>query len=368
VGSMRIGLMGAGVISDQYLRSFAKTKGVEVVMIADLDSARAEERARQFNVESFGSPDQLLAREDVELVVNLTIPKVHEEVTTNCLRAGKHVWSEKPLALDTEATARLVKVSNETGFLVGCAPDTFLGPGVQTGLRMISEGTVGELMGASTAFEVPGPESWHPNPDFLYAKGGGPIFDMGPYYITALVCGLGSIRQVVARATQAEETRVIGSGPRAGQRFPVEVPTNVYAMYDFTGGQIAQSSFSFDCARPRVGVLEFHGTEGTISIPDPNDFEGVVKVWRRGSGSFDPVETKTPEPLATRGTGVVEMAEAIRQGRKPRANIDLASHVVEVMQATEAAALSASTVAINSRTEKPDLLPANFNPLVELSQ
>jgi predicted dehydrogenase len=337
-------------------------------MIADLDTSRAEQRASEFGIQSFGSPEELLERDDIELVVNLTIPKVHEEVTTNCLLAGKHVWSEKPLALDTAATARLAEVSAKTGRLVGCAPDTFLGPGVQTGLRMISEGVVGELMGATTAFEVPGPESWHPNPDFLYAKGGGPIFDMGPYYITALVCGLGQIRQVVARATQAESTRVIGSGPRAGQRFPVEVPTNVYAMYDFAGAQIAQSSFSFDCARPRVGILEFHGTEGTIGLPDPNDFEGTIRVWRRDSGSFDPVETQTAAPLATRGTGVVELARAIRQGRQPRANIQLASHVVEVMQATEIAALSASAVAITSQVEKPELLPANFNPLAEIDQ
>lgn len=365
---MRIGLMGAGVISDQYLRSLSKTKSLEVAMVADLDIERAEQRAQEFGVEAFGSPEELLAREDIELVVNLTIPKVHEEVTTNCLLAGKHVWSEKPLALDTQATLRLAEVSAKTGFLVGCAPDTFLGPGVQTGLRMISEGIVGELMGATTAFEVPGPESWHPNPDFLYAKGGGPIFDMGPYYITALVCGLGSITQVVARSTQAESTRVIGSGPRAGQRFPVEVPTNVYAMYDFAGGQIAQSSFSFDCARPRVGVLEFHGSLGTISIPDPNNFEGTISVWRRDSGSLEPIETQSAEPLATRGTGVVEMARAIRHGRQPRASISLASHVVEVMQATEAAALSAVAVSISSSTEKPELLPADFNPLAEIDQ
>lgn len=365
---MKIGLMGAGVISDQYLRSLTKTKSLEVAMIADIDIARAEQRANEFGVAASGSPADLLGREDIELVVNLTIPKVHEEVTTNCLLASKHVWSEKPLALDTEATARLTEVSAKTGFLVGCAPDTFLGPGVQTGLRMISEGIVGPLLGATTAFEVPGPESWHPNPDFLYAKGGGPIFDMGPYYITALVCGLGPIRQVVARANQAESTRVIGSGPRAGERFPVEVPTNVYAMYDFTTGQIAQSSFSFDCARPRVGVLEFHGTEGTISIPDPNDFEGTIRVWRRDSGSFDPVETRSAEPLATRGTGVVEMARAIRHGREPRANIRLASHVVEVMQATEAAARASSAVAVTSIVEKPELLPEGFNPLAGIDE
>jgi predicted dehydrogenase len=235
MAAMKIGIIGAGVISEQYLENLTKAKAVSVEMIADLDISRSEQRATQYGITSFGTPEELLAREDIELVVNLTIPKAHEQVTVAALKAGKHVWSEKPLALDKHAAERIRRQAKESGREVGCAPDTFLGPGIQTGLRLIREGRIGKVTGATTAFEVSGPESWHPNPDFLYAKGGGPIFDMGPYYLTALVCALGPVSQVVARSSQARDYRVIGSGPRQGEKFPVEVPTNVLALIDFVG-------------------------------------------------------------------------------------------------------------------------------------
>lgn len=357
---LRIGIIGAGVISEQYLTNLTQTEAVKVEMIADLDVSRAEKRAKEFSVPSFGSVDELLAREDVDLVVNLTIPIAHEEVTISALKAGKHVFSEKPLALNTESVGRILKQARESKLEVGCAPDTFLGPGIQTGLRLIRDGKIGQPFGATTAFEVSGPESWHPNPDFLYAKGGGPIFDMGPYYLTALVCAFGSISKVAARSSQARATRVIGSGPRAGEEFPVEVPTNVFALLDFAEGQIAQSSFSFDSARMRAGILEVHGTEGSIVFPDPNGFEGSLQLWKHNSS--EPEEIPCEGVVMYRGVGVVDMVRAIKAGRKPRASIELAGHVVEVMQSLEKAATHSAPIAVESRVSTPDLVAIDFNP------
>jgi predicted dehydrogenase len=359
---LKIGVIGAGVISEQYLDNLTKAEAVSVEVIADIDLSRSEQRAQQYSIPSFGTTEDLLAREDIDLVVNLTIPKVHEEVTIMCLKAGKHVWSEKPLALDNAAVDRIKKQAAESKLEVGCAPDTFLGPGIQTGLRLIAEGRIGKVTGATTAFEVSGPESWHPNPDFLYAKGGGPIFDMGPYYLTALVCALGPISQVVARSSQARDFRVIGSGPRAGEKFPVEVPTNVFALLDFTEGKIAQSSFSFDSARIRAGILEIHGTEGSIVFPDPNGFEGTLELHRIDSQDNNPEQIPCVGEVMYRGVGVVDMAHAIAAGKKPRANIDLAGHVVEVMQALEHSSTSGNAIEIKSRPAAPDLVAKDFNP------
>ena len=362
MNAMKIGFIGAGVISEQYLDNLTKAKSVSVEMIADLDESRARQRSEQYGISSFGNPEQLLQREDIELVVNLTIPKAHEEVTINCLRAGKHVWSEKPLALNTDSVQRIKQDAIAAGKEVGCAPDTFLGPGIQTGLRLIRDGRIGKALSATTAFEVSGPESWHPNPDFLYAKGAGPIFDMGPYYLTALTCALGSISQVVAKSAKARQTRTIGSGPRAGETFPVEVPTSVFALLDFSSGQFASSSFSFDSARFRAGIVEIHGTEGTLVIPDPNGFEGTLLLYRHDSPEGVPEEIACEGEVMYRGVGVVDMVHAIRAGAKPRASLELAGHVVEVMQALEYSATTGSVVQITSTSVQPDLVDVNFDP------
>ena len=367
MSAMKIGVIGAGVISEQYLNNLTKTKAVQVEMIADIDQTRGAQRAEQYGIASFGTTGELLAREDIELVVNLTIPKAHEEVTIQSLQAGKHVWSEKPLALDSEAVERIKKVAKASGKEVGCAPDTFLGPGIQTGLRLIRDGKIGTPLGATTAFEVSGPESWHPNPDFLYAKGGGPIFDMGPYYLTALICALGSISQVVAKSAKARQSRVIGSGPRAGQSFPVQVPTSVFALMDFSAGQFASSSFSFDSARLRAGIVEIHGTEGSLILPDPNGFEGTLQLYRHDSAVSNPEEIECVGEVMYRGVGVVDMAYAIKNQIRPRASLDLAGHVVEVMQALEESATTNRAISVGSRTETPELVSHEFNPWVEIN-
>jgi len=358
----RVGCIGAGVISEQYLPNLTTSALAEVVMVADLDTNRAAARAEEFGVPHHGTVDQLLARDDIDVVVNLTIPQAHEEVTVACVQAGKHVWSEKPVALDRAAVERITQHATSAGKYVGCAPDTFLGPGIQTGLRLIADGAIGEVLSATTAFEVSGPESWHPNPDFLYAKGGGPLFDMGPYYLTALVCALGPITTVSAEGSRAHPTRTIGSGPRAGESFPVEVPTAVYAHYRFRDGHMAQSSFSFDSQRPRVGVFEVHGTDGTLVFPDPNGFDGTLQLWREGSWQTGPEEIPCEGTLMTRGVGVIDLIRRARSGLPPRASLELAGHIVDVMQATEESIAGQVPVSVSTTVDIPDRVEQDDDP------
>jgi predicted dehydrogenase len=360
--AMGVGVIGAGVISEQYLPNLITAALSDVVMVADLDVSRAAARADEYGVSHHGSVDDLLSRDDIDVVVNLTIPKAHEEVTVACLQAGKHVWSEKPLALDRDAVTRISDQARAAGKHVGCAPDTFLGPGIQTGLRLIADGVIGDVLSATTAFDVSGPESWHPNPDFLYAKGAGPLFDMGPYYLTALVCALGPITEVSALGSQAHPTRVIGSGPRAGESFPVDVPTAVYAQFRFRDGPIAQSSFSFDSQRPRVGVLEIHGTEGSLVFPDPNGFDGSLQLWREGSWQTGPEEIESEGALMTRGVGVIDLIRRAQTGHAPRASSDLAGHVVDVMQSTEESIAVNRPVPLASTVDTPDRVSLDVDP------
>lgn len=356
-----VGVIGAGVISAQYLRNLAMAADVEVWMVADLDAARAAERAAQFGVPASGDVAALLARDDVELVVNLTSPAAHVAVGLDALAAGKHVFSEKPLALDRERGRRLLDAAAAAGLRVASAPDTILGAGLQTARRLIESGVIGEPLTALTQFQVPGPESWHPNPEFLYAAGGGPVFDMGPYYVSALVQSLGPVARVIARGSRASAERVIGSGPRAGTTFPVEVLTHVAALLDFRSGATAQSAFSFQSTRPTVGVVEISGTEGTLRLPDPNTFDGDVELWRAGAG--EPELVHATGSTLSRGHGVVEFARAIREGRPERCSGEFAYHVLDVLIAMVESAEDGVGVEIGSTVEVPPALPADWDPL-----
>lgn len=330
-------------------------------MVADLDTARAAERAAEFGVASSGDVDELLARDDIEVVVNLTIPAAHVPVGLSALAAGKHVFSEKPLALDRAGGRQLLDAAADAGLRVACAPDTILGAGLQTARRLIESGAIGEPLTALTQFQVPGPESWHPNPEFLYATGGGPVFDMGPYYVSALVQSLGPVARVIARGSRASEERVIGSGPRAGTAFPVEVLTHVAALLDFRSGATAQSTFSFQSTRPTVGVVEISGTDGTLRLPDPNTFDGDVELWRAGAG--EPELVHAAGSTLTRGHGVIELARAVREGRGERCSGEFAFHVLDVLIAMVESAEQGTGVDIASTVDVPPALPADWDPL-----
>jgi predicted dehydrogenase len=361
-GRVGVGVIGAGVISDQYLTNLSTFPDLEVLFVADLDEPRAKAQAEKYGVPGSGSVDELLAHEGIEIVVNLTIPIAHVEIALRAVAAGKNVWSEKPFSLDRESGQQLLAAAKERGVRVACAPDTFLGAGLQTGKRVIERGDIGTPLTAITLFQTPGPESWHPNPEFLFAPGAGPMFDVGPYYITTLVQNLGPVAKVTALASKAKETRVIGSGPKAGTEFPVTVPTHVSALIQFENGASAQSVFSFDSQLRRAGFVEIAGTAGTVVFPDPNNFDGDVTVWT--AASEEAVTVPAEGSKATRGTGVAELAQAIRGDRVEQAPGELAYHVLDIMVSLAESAEKGESVVVQSTVTPSALLPEGWDPTV----
>jgi len=361
-GAAGVGIIGAGNISTQYLENLTRFPDVEVRFVADLDQARAAAQAQAYGVPASGTVDELLAREDIDVVVNLTVPAVHADVGHRILAAGKHVWSEKPLALDRDAASALLADAEARGLRVACAPDTVLGAGVQTALRAIARGDIGEPLTATTMFHVPGPEAWHPNPDFLFAVGAGPLFDMGPYYVTTLVHVFGSATRVQAVASTSRPTRTIGSGPRAGEVFDVLVPTHHAALIEFGPGRSAQSTFSFQHALDRAGLVEINGTEGTIVLPDPNTFDGDSSLWRYGSD--EPTTLPAVGPRLGRGAGVVDLVRSIRDGGTERASGAVAAHVLDILLAVRDAADAGKPVEIDSAVGPVAPLPEGWDPTV----
>ena len=354
-----VGIVGAGVISNEYLKNLTAFPDVEVRFIADIDEQRAADQAREWSVPGSGSYAQLLALPEIDIVVNLTIPAVHVEVALRAVEAGKHVWGEKPYALDLESAQELKDAAAKAGVRVAVAPDTLLGAGLQTALRELRGGSIGQPLTGLTLFQVPGPDSWHPSPEFLFAHGAGPLFDVGPYYLTTLVQAFGAVTRVAATASQARTSRFIGSGPKAGNEFPVEVPTHVSALLEFASGGSAQCIFSFDSKLPRAGFVEIAGTEGTIVFPDPNMFDGVTTVH---NGTDEPRVIEPAGSFYSRGTGVAELAQAIREDRPGRVPGELAFHVLDIMVSTTEAASSGQWVEVTSSVEPSDLLDPTWDP------
>ena len=360
-GPVGVGFIGAGVISDQYLTNLTKFPDVKVHFIADLDLARAKSQADKWGVAGSGTVDELLAHPDVEIVVNLTIPAAHADVDLKCIAAGKHVWSEKPYAVTRAEGQAVIDAAAAAGVLVCVAPDTILGGGIQTGLRAIQDGKIGKPLTAITMFQAPGPELWHPSPEFLFAKGAGPLMDMGPYYLSTLVSIFGAAKRVTGTGSKSRATRVIASGPKAGTEFPVEVPTHVSALIEFESGASAQSTFSFESGMLRMGFVEVNGTDGTISLPDPNMFDGQNKLL---SGVIDVKEVPLTGKTYGRGTGVLEMAQAIREGRQVRIPGEIAFHVLDIMLSINEAIETKSWVNVKSSLPEIKPLPADWDPMV----
>lgn len=359
-GRVGVGVIGAGVISNQYLENLTSFPDLDVRFVADIDLERAKAQAEKYGVAGSGTVEELLADDAIEIVVNLTIPKVHVEVALQVLAAGKNVWSEKPFALDRASGKELLEAAHAKGLRVATAPDTFLGAGIQSARRLIENGDIGVPLTALTLMQSPGPESWHPNPDFLFQEGAGPLFDIGPYYLTALVQLFGPVARVSASASKARETRVIGSGPRAGEEFAVTVPTHVSALYEFESGQTAQSVFSFDSKLGRT-QFEVAGADGTLVVPDPNTFEGELLV-HGGDGIETLASTGTS---AGRGIGVVELARAIRAGVPERASGEQAYHVLDIMVSTIEAGESRTPVDVESTVQVAPALPEDWDPRAE---
>jgi predicted dehydrogenase len=359
-GPVGVAVIGAGNISKQYLDNLTVFPDLKVHMIADLFEEVAQARAKEYGIPEFGGVEAALNHPDVEIIVNLTIPAAHVEVAAAAVNAGKHVWTEKPFSLDRESGLGLLKMADAAGIRLGCAPDTFLGAGLQTARRIIERGDIGTPLTALTMFQTPGPESWHPNPAFLFQHGGGPLFDMGPYYLTALVQTFGSVRRVAAIGSAAKATRVIGSGPKAGEEFAVEVPTHVSAMAEFDGGASSHSVFSFEAPRPNTGFVEITGTEGTLSLPDPNEFDGQIKLWRTGDEDWTTV--RATGPANGRGMGVLDLARSIRAGHPHRATGDLAYHVLDTMVSIADSAQTGSFIDVESSAPTSAALPEDWHP------
>jgi predicted dehydrogenase len=359
VNPVGVGLIGAGTISDAYLKNLTSFPDLDVRMVADLDLDRAATQAKLYGVPRSGTVADLLADPGIRIVVNLTVPAAHVEVGLAALAAGKHVWAEKPLALDRDGGRRLLDRARADGLRLASAPDTVLGAGLQSVRRALDAGVIGEPQSALALFQSPGPESWHPAPEFLFGPGAGPLFDMGPYYLTALVHLLGPVARVRAGGRRARETRVIGSGPRAGTSFPVLVPTTVGGLIEFAGGGSAHLVLSFDSALRRT-TLELNGTRGTLVLPDPNTFDGPTMLYRLGADG--PTDLPAAGHDATRGTGVLELARAIEAGEPERASGEIAFHVLDTMLAIEESITTRRTVDVPSTATVPPPLPADWDP------
>ena len=364
-----VGIIGTGVISQTYLENLTSFPDVAVVAVGDLIPERARAKAEEFGIGAWGTAADVLANPDVDLVVNLTIPAVHVEVSRAAVEAGKHVWTEKPIGLDRESTRELLALAAEKGVRIGSAPDTLLGPGFQTAKRAIADGVIGTPLFVQTIFQTQGPDAWHPEPAFLFANGAGPLLDMGPYYFSALVSLLGPIEAVAARGSRPQLERTIRTGPRAGETFPVEVPSTVQVLTSFAGGQHGTHLLSFDSALERAGVVEIHGSEGSIVIPDPNMFSGriayvkpVGTITDLDRGGQEWIEIPEQGTVTGRGLGVLDMARAIAAGRPHVATGELGYHVLDVMLSAQDAAASGETVRISSTVAPVPLLEDGFDP------
>ncbi len=354
-----IGIIGCGNISDIYLKAGEKFPILDLIACADLDEERAAAKAAQYGIRA-ESVDGLLADPAIDIVVNLTIPAAHAAVDLAAIKAGKSVYGEKPLALRRDDGAAVLGQAAQAGVRVGSAPDTFLGAGLQTCRRLIDEGVIGEPV-AATAFMVGhGHEHWHPNPEFYYKAGGGPLFDMGPYYLTALVALMGPVRRVSGATRISFPQRTISSQPFAGQVIDVEVPTHVSGLLDFANGAIGTVIMSFDVWSSTLPWLEIYGSEGTLRLPDPNTFGGPVLYQRGRDAEWINVPLAFPYAENSRGLGVADMAHALRSGRPHRASGELAQHVLDIMQALGDASDGGRHVTLSTTCVRPAPLPADL--------
>ena len=351
---MKVGLIGCGDISPQYLTNLPDYPGVEVAACSDLITDKAIRRAREFGVPVVCTTEELLANSEIDIAVNLTQPANHTSVTLAAIAAGKHVYSEKPLAVERQDGDAILQAARDAGVIVGCAPDTFLGAGIQTCRKLIDDGRIGHPIGAMASFLNHGHEHWHPDPAFYYEVGGGPMFDMGPYYLTALVSLLGPVRRVSGAHGRAFERRLITSEPLGGTMMNVEVSTHVTGLLDFENGAIGTIVTSFDVWASETPWIEIYGTEGTLSVPDPNTFTGPVRV-QRGRGDWEEIPLDHPE--GGRGIGVADMADALRNGRRSRVDAAMANHVLDIMHAVHESSDAGRHVELQTTCDRPEPIP-----------
>ncbi|MWV42891.1 gfo/Idh/MocA family oxidoreductase [Paenibacillus sp. HJL G12] len=358
---VNVGIIGCGNISGVYFENLKKFSAVQVSACADLDLERAKARAEEFGVPKGCSVSELLADPEIELVVNLTIPAAHSQVCLEILEAGKHVYVEKPLAVSKEEGQAIIAKAKEKGLLVGSAPDTFLGGGIQTCIKLIEDGWIGTPVGATAFMMARGHEHWHPDPEFYYAKGGGPMFDMGPYYLTALVSMLGPIKRIAGMTKISYPERTITSSKKYGQIITVETPTHVAGVLEFHGGAVGTMITSFDVfGDSQLPRIEIYGSQGTLSVPDPNSFGGPVLLRRHDSTDWKEMPLSHGYTGNSRGIGVLDMVYALNGSRINRANGELGYHVLEAMHAFLESSEQDRYVTMTSTCERPQPMPQNL--------
>lgn len=356
---IRVGIIGCGNIFPAYVKGCRVFDILEVVACADVLVERAQARALEFDIPKASSVEELLNDPNVDVVVNLTVPVAHADVSLLALGAGKHVYSEKPLAITREDGRAILNAAAAQGLRVGCAPDTFLGGGLQTCRKLIDDGVIGVPVAATAFMAGHGPEAWHPNPDFFYKVGGGPMFDMGPYYLTALIHLLGPVRRVTGSTRISFPERVATSKALNGHRISVEIPTHVAGVLDFANGTVATLITSFDVWTHNLPRIEIYGSEGSLSVPDPNIFGGPVKVKLAGEEEWRDVPL-THSDQVSRGIGVADMAYGFVYNRAHRASGELAYHVLDLMHSFGDASESGQHVIVQSTCAQPAPLPVGL--------
>lgn len=358
MNKIKIGIVGCGNISGIYFENLSKTfTNTEVYACSDLIEEKAKEAAEKYNIPHILSTKQLLECEDIQIVVNLTIPKNHFEICKQALLSGKHVYVEKPLSLTLEQGAELVSLAKSKKLMLGCAPDTFLGGGLQTCRKLIDDGFIGNPVAATAFMTCHGHESWHPDPEFYYEVGGGPMFDMGPYYLTALVSLLGPAKTVCGMTKTSFPERTITSSKKFGKSIKVEVPTHVAGTIEFEAGAIATMITSFDIWSSTLPRIEIYGSLGSLIVPDPNTFGGPILLRPSHAKEFKEIPFTHIYTENSRGIGVADMANCILTGEKLRASGELANHVLEIMHAFHTSSNTKTYVELCTSCEQPRPLP-----------
>ena len=356
--TLNVGIIGTGNIAPAYIEGCAQFDVIRITACADILADRASEFAAEHGLIACGV-DDLLARDDIDIVVNLTIPAAHAEVSLKIIEAGKHAYSEKALAINREDGEKIISAAKAAGLRMGCAPDTFLGGGLQTARKAIDDGMIGAPVAATAVFMAHGPESWHPNAGIFYQIGAGPLFDMGPYYLTSLVHLMGPVARVSASARMTFAERIATSDALMGQRLPVEVNTHIAGTLEFASGAIASVITSFDIWGHHWPNMEIHGETGSMSVGDPNFFHGKNHLLKCGTREWVEIPHSHTINIG-RGAGVADMAYAIQSGRPHRVSGDLAFHVLDIMCALEESAAQGRRIALQSTVEQPQALPVGL--------
>ncbi len=354
---INVGIVGCGSISGIYLKNLTSVfRNVQVTAVADLIAEKAEYAKETYNIPRILPTAELVHDPEVDIVLNITEPFNHYGVNMQALKAGKHVHVEKPLGINREEGLEALAIAKEKGLRIGCAPDTFMGAGIQTARKLIDDGWIGEPIGATAFMTCHGHESWHPDPEFYYQRGGGPMFDMGPYYLTALINLIGPVATVYGETRKTFATRTITSEKKYGKVVDVEIPTYVAGTLGFVNGAVGTIITTFDVWAAELPRIEVYGTKGSISVPDPNIFDGVVKVMTPDTNGWQPVPLIFGNQVNSRGVGLSDMAAAIVENRPHRANGNQGFHVLDIMQSLHESADKGVRVALTSQCERPAAL------------